>query len=75
MVQTLPTEEITVCDNNNYITSSSNVGYIYTLDIKTNEELKQKTKKYAFFPETQKLTLNSLQIIKMSRKNSKPNEK
>ena len=68
MVQTLPTDEITVCDKNNYITSSSNVGYIYTLDIKTNEELKQKTKKYAFLPETQELTLNSLQIIKMSRK-------
>ena len=51
MVQASPTGEIKVCDNNSYTRSSSNLGYIYTIDIKYNDELKQKTKKCSFFPE------------------------
>ena len=50
MVQTLPTGEINVCDLV-YNSSSSTKGYIYTIDIKYNDELKQKTNKYPFFPE------------------------
>ena len=66
MVQALPTGEISVCENNpgtgvachkqssfadNYTRSSSNTGYIYTIDIMYNNDLKLKTKKYPFFPE------------------------
>ena len=47
MVQALPTEEIKVCDWRSgfadypvYTRSSSNTGYIYTIDIKYNDELK-----------------------------------
>ena len=62
----LPTGEISVCENNlrtglacheqssfvdNYTRPSSNLGYIYTIDIKYNNDLKLKTKKYPFFPE------------------------
>ena len=65
-VQALPTGEISVCENNpgtvlacheqssfadNYTRSSSNTGYIYTIDIMYNNDLKLKTKKYPFFPE------------------------
>ena len=34
-----------------YARSNSNTGYIYLLDIKYKYDLKQKTKKYPFFPE------------------------
>ena len=66
MVQALATGEISVCENNpgtglacheqssfadNYTRSSSNTGCIYTIDIKCNNDLKLKTKKYPFFPE------------------------
>ena len=50
MVQALPTDEIKVCDII-YTSSSSSMGYIYTIDIKYNDDLKQKTNKYPFFPE------------------------
>ena len=42
MVQALPTGEIKVCDTLNYTSSISTKGYIYTIDVKYNDELKQK---------------------------------
>ena len=58
MVQALPTGEIKVCDTldpgtgcADYTQSSSAKGYVYTIDIKYNNDLKLKTKKYPFFPE------------------------
>ena len=61
MVQALPTGEIKVCDLRSgfaddlvYTRSSSNTGYIYTIDIKYNDDLKQKMKKYPFYPEKTK---------------------
>ena len=68
MVQALPTREIKVCyplsgfvnnpetgfEGNSYTRSSSNTGYIYTIDIEYNGDLKQKTKKYPLFPEKTK---------------------
>ena len=54
MVQALPSDEISVCDNAVYTRSSSNTGYIYTTDIEYNDEVKQKTKKYPLFPEKTK---------------------
>ena len=58
MDQALPTGEISVCDNNSYTRSRSNTGYIYTIDIKYNDEWKQKTKKYPFFPEKTKANID-----------------
>ena len=61
MVQALPTGEIKLvptCVNNNYNSCSYKVGYIYALDIKYNEELKQKTKKYPFCPEKTKANID-----------------
>ena len=50
MVQALPTGEIKVCMYcNDYTQSSSKKCYIYTIDVKYNVELKQKTKKNPFF--------------------------
>ena len=50
MVQALPNGEIKVydpgtgfADELGYTRSSSNTGYIYTIDIKYSDELKQKT--------------------------------
>ena len=54
MVQALSPGEIIVCDKPVYTRTSSNTGYIYTIDIKYNDELKQNTKKYQFFPEKTK---------------------
>ena len=51
MVQALPTGEIKVCDTLNYTSSISTKGYIYTIDVKFKDELKQKTKKYPFLLE------------------------
>ena len=77
MVQALPTREIKVCYNNNYTRSSSNTGYIYTIDIKYNDDFKQKTKKYPFFPEKSKA--NNGQFTDYQNENEKeghkPNEK
>ena len=50
MVQALATGEIKVWDLV-YTSYSSTKGYIYTIDIKYNDDLKQKTNKYPFFPE------------------------
>ena len=41
MVQALPTGEIKVCEELGYTRSSSNTGYIYTIDIEYSDELKQ----------------------------------
>ena len=61
MVLALATGEISMCDpgtgfTNNlvYTRSSSNKGYIYTIDIKHSDELKQETNKYPFFLENSK---------------------
>ena len=55
MVRNLAMVEISVCDNQEtgfaymiYEVSSNNKIHIYTTDVKYNEELKQKTKKYPF---------------------------
>ena len=58
MVQALPTGEIKVCDGNEYAQPSSTKGYICTIDVKYNDELKQKTKKYPFFPEKTKANID-----------------
>ena len=65
MVQALPTGEIKVGEDQEtgladtvYTRSSSNIGYIHTIDIKYNDDLKQKTKKYLFFPEKTKANIN-----------------
>ena len=84
MVQALPTGEISVFENNprcgfadNYTRSSSNTAYIYTIDIKHNNDLKLKTKIYPFFPE--KTRANIGQFIDYQnvnkKKGYKPNEK
>ena len=84
MVQALPTGEIKVCNNPetgfadlNYTRSSSNTGYIYTIDIKYNDELKQKTKKYSFFPEKTKTNIDQFTDYQNGNKKKeyKPNEK
>ena len=54
MVQALPTGEIKVFDDPVYTRFCSNSGYMYTIDIKYTDELKQKTKKCPFFPEKTK---------------------
>ena len=54
MVQALPTGEIKVCEELGFTRSSSNLGYIYIIDIEYSDELKQKTYKYPFFPEKTK---------------------
>ena len=76
IVQALPTGEIKVCDNPVYTRPSSNTGYTYTIDIKYNDELKQKTKKYPFFPEKTKANIDQLTGYqnKNKKKGCKPNE-
>ena len=64
MVQALPTGEISVFENPVYSRSKSNTGYIYTIDIKYNDELKQKTKKYPFFPEKTKANVDQFSDYK-----------
>ena len=58
MVQALPTGEISMCNDNVYLQSSSAKGYIYTTDINYNKDIKLKTKKYPFFPEKTKANIN-----------------
>ena len=76
MVQPLPTGEIKVCNNPetgfadiNYTNYSKNTGYIYTIDVKYNDDLKQKTKKYSFFPE--KTKANNDQFTEYQSENKK----
>ena len=54
MVQALPTGEISMCNDYVYVQSSCTKGYIYTIDKKYSDDLKQKTNKYPFFPEKAK---------------------
>ena len=77
MVQPLPTGEIRVCEDLAYTKSSSNTGYIYTIDIKYNDELRQKTKKYPFFPEKTKANIDQFTNYQNENKKKgyKPNEK
>ena len=84
MVQALPTGEIKVSDQRSgfaedpiYTRSSSNTGYIYTIDIKYNDGLKQKTKKYPFFPEKTKANIDQFTDYQSENKTKsyKPNGK
>ena len=74
MVQALPTVEYNVSIKIKYYMSVIITGYIYTIDVRYNDELKQKTKKYTLFPKIQKLMLNSFQIIKMKTKGKDRNQ-
>ena len=65
IVQALPTGEIKLCDTLDYTSSSSTKGYIYTIDVKYNDELKEKTNKYLFFPE--KTKANNNQFYRLSK--------
>ena len=77
MVQALPTGEIKVCEELGYTRSSSNTGYIYTIDIKYSDELKQRTNKYPFFPEKTKACVDQFTDYQNvnKKKRYKPNEK
>ena len=77
MVQALPTGEIKVCEELGYTRSSSNTGYIYTIDIEYSDELKQETNKYPFFPEKTKACVDQFTDYENvnKKKGYKPNEK
>ena len=92
MVQALPTGEISFSENNprtglachepgsfvdNYTRSSSNTGYIYSIDLKYNNDLKLKTKKYPFFPEKTRANIGQITDYQKvnKKKGYKPNEK
>ena len=77
MVQALPTGEIKVCDTLDYTSSISTKCYIYTIDVKYNEEMKQKTRKYPFFPEKTKANIYQFTDYQNEKKKKgyKPNEK
>ena len=68
IVQASPTGEISFCYDNDYSGSTSKIDYIYTLDIKYNDELKENTKKYPFFPEITKFNVDQFMIIKTKLK-------
>ena len=74
MVQALPTGEVKVCDGNDYTHSSSTKGYIYTVDVKYNDELKQKTKKYPFFPEKTKVNIDQFTDYQNENKKKDTNQ-
>ena len=77
MVQALPTGEIKVCDTLDYTSSSSTKGYIYTIDMKYNDELKENTNKYRLFTEKTKANVNQFTEYQNENKKKgyKPNEK
>ena len=77
MVQALPNGEIKLYDTLDYTSSISTKGYIYTFDVKYNDELKQKTKKYPFFPEKTKAKIDQVTDYQNENKKIgyKPNEK
>ena len=58
MLQALPADEIKVCEELDYTRSSSTKGYIYTIDIKYNDDLKQKTNRYPVFPQKTKANVD-----------------
>ena len=51
MTQALSNGETRVCHGNSY-TQSTNIDFIYTIDIKYHIESKELTKKYPFFPDS-----------------------
>ena len=69
MVQALPTGEIKVSDGNDYTSSSSTKVYIYTIDVKYNDEFKQKREIYPFFAE--KTKANIVQFTDYQNENKK----
>ena len=77
MVQALPNGEIDVCEELGYTRSSANTGYVYTIDIRYCDELKQKTNKYPFFPEKTKACVDQFTDYQNvnKKKGYKPNEK
>ena len=75
MVQALPTDEIILCDSNNYTRLDINIGYICTTDVKHNKNTEQKTKKSPFFLEKAKAIGENFTIYQNENKNYKPNEK
>ena len=75
MVQALPTGEIKIFDTLDYTSSSSTKVYIYTVDVMYNDELKEKTNKYPFFPEKTKPNINQFTDYQNEKKGYKPNEK
>ena len=77
MIQALPNGEFKLCDNPVYTRSRSYTGYIYAIDIKYGDELKQKTKKYPFFPEKTKPNIDQFSDYQNGNKKKgyKPNEK
>ena len=77
MVQALPTGQISMCNDNVHLQSSSTKGYINTIDIKYNYYLKLKTKKYPFFPEKTKANIDQFTDYQNENKKKgyKPNEK
>ena len=77
MVQALPNREIKVCEELGYTRSSCNTSYIYTIDIKHSDDLKQKTNKYPIFPETTKACVDQFKDYQSvnKKKGYKPNEK
>ena len=83
MAQALPTGEINVCDDPEtcfadivYARSSSTKGYVYMIDKKYNDDLKQKTKKYPCFPEKTNCDIGQFTEyqIENKKKGYKPNE-
>ena len=77
MVQALPTGEIKVRDGNDYTQPSSTKGYIYTIDVKYNDELKKRTEKYPLFPEKTKANIDQFTDYENGneKKGYKPKEK
>ena len=75
MVQTLPTGEIKLCDDVIHTPQTINISYIYTIDVKYNQDLEQKTKKCPFFPEKTNIEQFTDWQNDTEKKNDKPNEK
>ena len=77
MVQVLPTGEIRVCDNVNYVVTNFIMGSIYTINIEYRDELVKYTKKYPFFPEKTKEDIEQFtdDQIEKRKRNYKPSEK
>ena len=73
MVKALPSGEIKVCDGNYYTQPNSTKDFIYTFDVKYNDELKKRQRNIHSFQKRQRLTLICLQNIKMKKKGYKPN--
>ena len=74
MVQILLNGEIKVCETLDYTSSISTKGYIYTSDVKYNDELKQKTKKYPFFPEKTKANIDQFTDYQNEKKRKDTNQ-